>query len=296
MRRPFAIALTIALAAPLLFSPATAADPIKVVATLPILKEFAEQVGRERVEVRTLITGLESEHSYSPKPSDLKALGEARLLLEVGLGLEVWVSGLVKNAGNPRLRVITTSEGVGLIRDHAVETTSSPSGNPHIWLDPENAKVMVRHIADGLIAVDPAHKTDYLKNLADYLRRLDQTQKDLQARVASLPDRRIVTYHPAWPYFARRFGFKIEGNIIQQTGMEPSASHLADMAHRIKAGKIKVIVSEPQLNQKVAQALADETGARLVVLSPLPGTIKGTETYLALLEYNVHQLVAALQS
>ena len=296
MRRPFAIAPSIALAALLLLPPAAAADLVKVVATLPILKEFAEQVGREHVEVRALITGLESEHSYSPKPSDLKALGEARLLLEIGLGLEVWVSGLVKNAENPRLRVITTSAGVGLIRDHTAETTSSSSGNPHIWLDPENAKVMVRHIADGLIAVDPAHKTDYLNNLADYLRRLDQAQQDLQARVAPLRDRRIVTHHPAWPYFARRFGFKIEGDIVQQTGMEPSATHLAEMARRIKAGKIKVIVSEPQLNQKVARALADETGARLVVLSPLPGTIKGTETYLTLLDYNVTQLVAALQS
>ena len=273
---------------------ATSAAPFKIVATLPILKEFAEQVGREHVEVRTLITGLESEHSYSPKPSDLKALGEARLLLEVGLGLEVWVSGLVKNAGNTQLRVITASEGVGLIRDHTSNAASA--GNPHIWLDPENAKVMVRHIADALIAADPAHKDAYLKNLADYLRRLDQVQKDLLERVASLRDRRIVTHHPAWPYFARRFGFQIEGDIIQQMGMEPSSTHLAEIAKRIKSGKIRVIVSEPQFNQKVVQALADETGARIVVLSPLPGTIKGTETYLALLEYNIAQLVAALQS
>jgi len=294
MRRPLAIAVTAALFVPCFHLAAASAAPLKIVATLPILKEFAEQVGREHVEVRTLITGLESEHSYSPKPSDLKALGEARLLLEVGLGLEVWVSGLVKNAGNSALRVVTTSEGVGLIRDHASNTT--PAGNPHIWLDPENAKVMVRHIADALIAADPAHKNAYLTNLADYLRRLDQVQKDLVERVASLRDRRIVTHHPAWPYFARRFGFQIEGDILQQTGMEPSAMHLAEIAKRIKSGKIKVIVSEPQFNQKVVQALADETGARIVMLSPLPGTIKGTETYLALLEYNIAQLVAALPS
>lgn len=294
MRRPFAIAVAGALLAPFFHVAAASAAPLKVVATLPILKEFAEQVGREHVEVRTLITGLESEHSYSPKPSDLKALGEARLLLEIGLGLEVWVSGLVKNAGTARLRVITTSEGVGLIRDHASNAASA--GNPHIWLDPENAKVMVRHIANALIAADPAHKDVFLKNLADYLRRLDQAQKDLLERVASLRDRRIVTHHPAWPYFARRFGFQIEGDIIQQTGMEPSSTHLAEMAKRIKSGKIKVIVSEPQFNQKVVKALADETGARIVVLSPLPGTIKGTETYLSLLAYNVTQLVAALQS
>ena len=294
MRRAFAIAVTAALFVPCFHLAAASAAPLKIVATLPILKEFAEQIGREHVEVRTLITGLESEHSYSPKPSDLKALGEARLLLEIGLGLEVWVNGLIKNAGNSALRIVTTSEGVGLIRDHASNTTSG--GNPHIWLDPENAKVMVRHIADALIAADPAHKDAYLANLADYLRRLDQVQTDLVERVASLRDRRIVTHHPAWPYFARRFGFQIEGDILQQMGMEPSSMHLAEIAKRIKSGKIKVIVSEPQFNQKVVQALADETGARIVVLSPLPGTIKGTETYLALLAYNVTALVAALQS
>jgi ABC-type Zn uptake system ZnuABC Zn-binding protein ZnuA len=290
MRKPLAIAVTGALLVLFLHAAAISAAPLKIVATLPILKDFADQVGREHVEVRTLITGLESEHSYSPKPSDLKALGETRLLLEVGLGLEVWVSGLVKNAGNPALRVVTTSEGVGLIRDHA-----SSAGNPHIWLDPENAKIMVRHIANALIAADPAHKDAYLKNLADYLQRLDQTQRDLQERVASLRDRRIITHHPAWPYFARRFGFQIEGEILQQMGMEPSSTHLAEIAKRIKSGRIKVIVSEPQFNQKVVKALADETGARIVVLSPLPGTIKGTETYLALLAYTVTKLVAALQ-
>ena len=293
MRRPLAIAVMGALLVPFLHVAATPAAPLKIVATLPILKEFAEQVGREHVEVRTLITGLESEHSYSPKPSDLKALGEARLLLEIGLGLEVWVGGLVKNASNPALRVVTTSEGVGLIRDHASHAASA--GNPHIWLDPENAKVMVRHIADALIEADPAHRDAYLKNLADYLRQLDEMQKDLLERVAHLRDRRIVTHHPAWPYFARRFGFQIEGDIIQQMGMEPSSTHLAEIARRIKSGRIKVIVSEPQFNQKIVQALADETGARIVVLSPLPGTVKGTETYLSLLTSNVTKLVAALQ-
>ena len=291
-----AIALSIALAVPLIHPPTGLAASVKVVATLPILKEFAEQVGREHVEVQSLITGLESEHSYSPKPSDLRSLGEAHLLLEVGLGLEVWVSGLVKNAANPHLRVITTSQGVGLIRDHTVAAGLSGSGNPHIWLDPENAKVMVRHIADGLIAVNPEHKQDYLKNLADYLRRLDQAQKTLQERVAGLQDKRIITHHPAWPYFARRFGFQIEGTIIQQAGTEPTAAHLAELARLVMTNKIKVIVSEPQLNQKIVEALAGETGARVVVLSPLPGTIRGTDSYLSLLEYNVSQLIAALQS
>ena len=269
------------------------ATPVKVVATLPILKEFAEQVGREHVQVTSLISGLESEHSYSPKPSALKVVGEARLLLEIGLGLEVWVNGLVKNAGNPRLRIVTTSRDISVIRD---DSEAESQGNPHIWLDPENAKIMTRHIAEGLIEVDPSHTSEYRANLETYLQRVNDSARELQDRVKTLRDRRIVTYHPAWPYFARRFGFRIEGDIIRQIGAEPTGAELARLAHRMKTEKIKVIVSEPQLNQKVAQALAGETGARIVLLSALPGAIKGTDTYLSMLRYDIATLVAALES
>src|SRR6266487_449557 len=291
-KRPIA-ALSAAIVFLIFDTPLALTTPVKVVATLPILKEFAEQVGREHVQVTSLISGFESEHSYSPKPSDLKAIGEARLLLEIGLGLEVWVGGLVKNAANSRLRVVTTSHDIAIIRD--ASEPNSP-GNPHIWLDPENAKIMTRHIADGLMEADPAHTTDYRANLDDYVQRLTDSERELQLLVATLGDRRIVTYHPAWPYFARRFGFRIEGDIVGQVGAEPTAAHLARLARRMKNEKIKVIVSEPQLNQKVAQALAGETGARIVLLSPLPGAITGTNTYLSMLRYDIAKLVDALQS
>src|SRR5207247_9202862 len=115
MLQTLAMTLSIALAVPLVHPPTGHAASVKVVATLPMLKEFAEQGGREHVEVQSLITGLESEHSYSPKPSDLRNLGQAHLLLEVGLALEVWVSGLDKHAANPHLRALTTSQGAGLM-------------------------------------------------------------------------------------------------------------------------------------------------------------------------------------
>jgi ABC-type Zn uptake system ZnuABC Zn-binding protein ZnuA len=274
--------------------PTRSESPVKVVATLPILKEFTEQVGHEHVHVTTLITGFETEHSYAPRPSHLKAISEAHVIVEVGLGLEVWVRGLIKNAGNERVRLVTTSEGVSVIADPDKESHSA--GNPHIWLDPENAKIMTRHIATALIELDPVHKQQYEANRDVYLTHVDNTQKQLQARVAGLTDRRIITYHPAWPYFARRFGFQIVGDIVRQFGTEPSGAHLARLVHHIKTEGIKVIVSEPQLNQKVAQVLATESGARIVILSPLTGVIRGTDTYLALLTYDVLTLVDALQS
>lgn len=287
--------------------PATAAerDPIAVVVTIPVLKDLVEHVGGPHVRVQSLLSGLENEHTYSPRPGDLVAISKARLLVEIGIGLEVWVQPLVRNAGNRNLDVVTTSNGIALIRDHdpggsngadhGHSSEGRRSGNPHIWLDPENAKIMMRHITEALIRADPLHASDYRANQAAYLRRLDDLQAELVARLRSVKDRRIVVHHPAWPYFARRFGFQIAGEIVTQPGAEPSARRLQELVSRIRKDRIKVIVSEPQLNQRIPQLLAEETGARLVVLTPLTGGATGTDSYLQMLRYNVLHLAEALE-
>ena len=281
---------------------ASAEEPLNVVVTIPVLKDLAEQVGGQHVRVTSLLSGYENEHTYSPKPSDLIAVRKARLLFEVGLGLEVWVAALVKNAGSPSLTVITTSKGIGLVRDgHPPVGDHSGSedkerGNPHIWLDPENAVMMMRHISEALIQVDPIHAQEYRKNQASYLKRLDQLRAELSKRVHGLIDRRFIAHHPAWPYFARRFGFQIVGTIQAQSGSEPSALHIQSLIATIKKQNIKVVVSEIQMSQKLPDLIAKETGARVVVLTTLPGGLPRTETYLDMLRYNVLQLANALEA
>jgi ABC-type Zn uptake system ZnuABC Zn-binding protein ZnuA len=281
--------------------PAVAQEPVNIVVTIPVLKDLTEQIGKGHVRVTSLLSGYENEHTYSPKPSDLVAVRKARLLFEVGVGLEVWVSSLVKNAGTPSLRVVTTSQGIGLVRDqlddhHQTGEDRKAGGNPHIWLDPENAAIMLRHITEALIAVDPAHAADFRNNQAAYLQQLDRLVKDLSIRVRQVPDRRFVAHHPAWPYLARRFGFEIAGVIQLQSGTEPSALHLQSLIARIKKERIKVVVSEVQLSQKIPDLLAKETKARVLVLTTLPGGLPGTGTYLDMLRYNVLQLCNALET
>src|SRR5678815_598015 len=125
------------LVTPLAFA-AAPTEPLNIVVTIPVLKDLTEQVGRPYVRVTSLLSGYENEHTYSPKPSDLVAVRKARLLFEVGIGLEVWVSSLVKNAGSSSLRVVTTSKGIALLRDrpehdgaaHAAD--EKERGNPHV--------------------------------------------------------------------------------------------------------------------------------------------------------------------
>jgi ABC-type Zn uptake system ZnuABC Zn-binding protein ZnuA len=294
--RPYALpavlvaVLTWLTAGAFLHPPVASADPepLLVVVTIPVLKDLVEHVGGPHVRVQSLLSGLENEHTYSPRPSDLVAINKARLLVEIGIGLEVW-----------------TSKGIALIRDydasgsngadHGPASERGQSGNPHIWLDPENAKIMMRHITEALMRADPAHASDYRQSQAAYLRRLDDLQTELAARLKNVKDRRIIAHHPAWPYFARRFGFQIAGEIVTQSGAEPSARRIQELIARIRKERIKVIVSEPQLNQRIPQLLAEETGARLVVLTPLTGGAAGTDSYLDMLRYNVLHLAEALE-
>ncbi|MBU6434472.1 MAG: zinc ABC transporter substrate-binding protein, partial [Nitrospirae bacterium] len=256
LRLLWAILISLSLLAAPLVLAASPAVPLNIVVTIPVLKDLAEQVGGPHVRVTSLLSGYENEHTYSPKPSDLVAVRKARLLFEIGIGLEVWVSSLVKNAGSSSLRVVTTSNGIALLRDksdhdgaaHAGE--EDDRGNPHVWMDPENAATMMRHITEALIQADPAHATEYRANQASYLRKLDQLRGDLIDRIARLADRRFIAHHPAWPYFARRFGFQIVGTIQPQSGSEPSALHLHGLIAKIKKDRIKVVVSEIQLSQK----------------------------------------------
>ena len=275
-----------------------ARDPIAVVVTIPVLKDLAEQVGGSHVRVTSLLSGYENEHTYSPKPTDLIAVRKARLLLEIGMGLEVWVASLVKNAGSQSLRVITTSQGVELIPDddeaHETQHHEGTAGNPHIWLDPDNVAIMLRHITGALIEVDPAHSAEFQTNQAAYLQRLGVLQKELSIRTQQLSDRRFIAHHPAWPYLAKRFSFDIVGTIHMQSGTEPSALHLQSLIKKIRQEHIKVIVSEIQLSQRLPELLARETTARIVVLTTMPGGLAGTSTYLDMLRYNVLQLAGAL--
>jgi ABC-type Zn uptake system ZnuABC Zn-binding protein ZnuA len=297
-----AIVMSYGLLAATLVLAASAVEPLNIVVTIPVLKDLAEQVGGHHVRVTSLLHGYENEHTYSPKPSDLIAVRKARLLFEVGIGLEVWVSSLVKNAGSPSLRVVTTSKGIALLRDRSDHDGAAQSadederGNPHVWMDPENATTMMRHITEALIQIDPAHATEYRANQASYLRKLDQLRGDLSDRITRLADRRFIAHHPAWPYFARRFGFQIVGTIQPQSGSEPSALQLHGLIAKIKKDRIKVVVSEIQLSQKIPDLLAKETGARVVVLTTLPGGLPNTETYLDMLRYNVLQLANALDT
>jgi len=143
----------------LLWKPvAPAGEPIRVVTTIPILKNLVQEIGREKVVVKSLLRGVESPHTYGPKPSDLAALLGAQIFIQIGAGLEGWVDGFIKNARHEHLMIVTTSQGLLLLEDEESQTEGEAHAhikNPHIWLDPQKVKVMVRHITEALSHIAP---------------------------------------------------------------------------------------------------------------------------------------------
>ncbi len=153
---------------------------------------------------------------------------------------------------------------------------------------------MCRNIARGFEAADPYAGDFYEKRLKAYLGRLGDLATRLRAEVAKLPDRRFLSYHAAWPYFARGLGFEVAGVVTELPGQEPSAKVLAGLIRRIRGEKLRVLVTEPQLPSKLPDLLAEETGIRVVTLSHL--LVAGqAANYLELLEGNARTLIAALQ-
>ncbi|MGB9741969.1 MAG: metal ABC transporter substrate-binding protein [candidate division WOR-3 bacterium] len=268
---------------------------VVVVTTIPVLSDWVEQIGGERVAVFSLLKGQEEPHSYEPKPQDGARIARAKLVVRVGLGLDEWLNGLIVSAGGTGVKILTLADGVDLIRDSGDEHGVHEQGNPHIWLDPAVAKAGVRRIAAALIEIDPAGRGYYQQRAERYIRQLDSASTELKGAVQELNNRRFVAMHNSWPYFCRAFGFELVAAVEPVPGQEPSARTLAGLIKRMREDSVRVIVIEPQHNPEVANMLARETGAQVITLCQFNRVLAGTDSYLQLLDYDVRTLINALK-
>jgi len=268
-------------------------EKIKVVATIPPLADFVRQIGGERVSVTTLLTPGTSPHTFEPAPSQARAAEEADLIVRVGLDVDHWVDDLLPEGK----RTVTAGrlEGIELINEHLHEHHEEGhehvGANPHIWLDPLYVKLIVTGIAEELSSIDTQGSSLYEKNRDRYHVRLDSLHIKIKVSLSDLPSRKYVSYHPAWVYFAARYGLERIGVIVESAGKEPSPRSLEQIIEDIKREGARMVFAEPQFSPQAAEVIADEAGVRVLFLDPL-GT--ENETYLELMERNLETFVEAL--
>jgi zinc/manganese transport system substrate-binding protein len=278
---------------------------INVVATLPDLGSLAREIGGENINLTVLAKPTEDPHFVDARPSFVVALRSADVLIDGGAELELgWLPPLLQNARNPKLDVgkpgrVQASQGIRLMEIPANLTRAAGDvhalGNPHFTVDPIIAKAIAQHIAQAFAAADSANASSYEANYKKFEAAINAKLQEWGSAMLPFKGQHVVAYHDSWPYFAHRFGLNIDIFLEPKPGIPPSPSHLAEVIAEMKAQKIKAIIVEPYHDRKIAERVAEATGAKIVDFAQYPGALPNTETYVKLIDKLVANLGAALR-
>jgi ABC-type Zn uptake system ZnuABC Zn-binding protein ZnuA len=273
--------------------PGSGAAVVEVVTTTTVFADIVANVGGERVSATSIIPAGVGPEDYEPKPDDAKLLAGADLIVSNGVGLDDFLDTLFASGSGETAARLVLGDGLPTIDEDG-------RPNPHFWLDPTLVKgYYLPAIVKSLSGIDPPGTASYEENAAAYGAKLDDLDRELQAEVDRLPpqNRRLVTFHDAFPYFASHFGFELVGVVVDSVGQEPSAAELAALIEKVRAAHVKAVFSEAQFNPRLTDTLAQEAGITNIVttlyndaLGPPPA-----DSYTGLMRWNVEQIVTALR-
>ena len=228
-------------------------------------------------------------HDYQLMTEDMKTLEKADAFVINGAGMEDFMDKVTEQ--QKKLKVIDASRGIELIHD-------DEGDNPHVWLSVTNEIAQVRNIADQLKEADPTHADSYEKNAAAYIEKLTALKTEMHAALDNVPHKDIVTFHEAFPYFAKEFHLNIIGVVEREPGTEPTPTELQETIEQVKALPTKVLFTEPQYSPAAAETIARETGAKIYTLDPVvtgEATPAAKDAYIDTMKKNMKVLQEALQ-
>ena len=272
---------------------------ISVIASFYPLYEFTKQVGQDNVKISLLVPPGIAPHNWEPTITDLQKMYESNLIVINGIGFENWIVNF--NAVNSKVSVVDTSYSITPIKvnlENNLEILTDESKefttDPHIWLNPITIKVQVQNIANALIELDPENENSYQKNADSYKLELDILDKKIRDELSKCDKKDFFAFHNAFSYFAREYGLNQHTVLKSMDPLEdPSPKDIKEVIDLAKTLETKVIFTEEFVNPKVAQVIADETGSKLLVLSPLEFGDEN-KTYLERIEQNLSNLKEAL--
>ena len=228
-------------------------------------------------------------HDYQLMTEDMKTLEKADAFVINGAGMESFLDKVIEQQKN--LKIIDASKGIELLKDDDEE-------NPHVWLSVTDAILQVKNIAEQLKAADPKHADAYEKNAAAYIKKLEALKAEMHAELDTVPNKDIVTFHEAFPYFAKEFGLNIISVVEREPGTEPTPAELQETIEQVKKLPVKVLFTEPQYSPSAAETIARETGAKIYTLDPVvtgEANDQAINAYIDTMKKNMETLKTALQ-
>jgi ABC-type Zn uptake system ZnuABC Zn-binding protein ZnuA len=293
-----------------LASLANADEPVRVSSFSTILTEIAEQVGGSRVKVTAHVKPATDPHEFQPKPADLKTVSESQIVLLSAKHMEGYVNKLKEATGGkgtvvevgdkfPSLKMKAGDDDHGHAHGKGDEHEHGDLvEDPHWWHSIANVKRATKVVRDELTKASPADKATFAKNADAYLASLDALQKWVNNKIAELPrnQRKLVTSHDAFQYFARENGFTIYAIEGVSTNDQPSSKKVAELIATIKKQGVKAIFAESFQNPKVLSEITKETGVKLGGELLADGLGEGdASTFEGMTKHNVSTIVDALK-
>jgi len=227
-------------------------------------------------------------HDYSITTDDMKTLDGAQVFVTNGADMESFMDKVTEQM--PKLKVIDSSKGIELIKNEGDE-----GYNPHLWVSISNAITQVKNIGEQLATLDPANAQKYKANTAAYIVKLEAQKEKMHKSLDNVKNRDIVTFHEAFPYFAKEFNLNIVGIVEREPGSEPSAKDLQSTIEQVKKLKVKALFAEPQYPVKAIKTIATETGSKVYTLDPMVTGPMDADAYINIMDSNLKILEEALK-
>jgi len=272
---------------------------LKVVATFYPLYDFAQNVGGNKTSVSILVPETEDVHDFTPVPSSVEEVASANVLIFNGAGLEPWISSLVSSAANPKLVLVNCSQGIQLIPVPPEFQRNGQVVDPHIWLDPVLAKLMVNNILQGLIKADPRDDRTFTANAQEYEAKLDYLNSEImnETNFKVVKTQKFITFHEAFHYFANQYNLT-QISILGPFEESPTDTDIQSVISNVTQNHLAYIGYESLENNDIAKMVSSETNATLILMDPIEGLSQAQQVagmnYLSLMQMDLANIVLAL--
>ncbi len=246
--------------------PEKSASGIMVTVSIPPQAYFLQRIAGDQVVANVMVGPGDDPHSYEPTPDQMRSLEQSNVYFSIGVEFEhVWLDRFA--SVNPQMRIVDTVRGITRIPMAGGYDHDEGEPDPHVWLSPKLVESQLGIMADTLIDIDPSHETLYRKGLSALLEDILELDEYINDNLAGLTSRKVMTFHPAWNYFAQDYNLEVIA--VEVGGQEPGAADLKTIIDLAKENNISVIFAQSTFSSKSAQVLAAEINAKVVLLDPL---------------------------
>lgn len=255
-----------------------------VSATIFPLYDIVRIIGKDIVDVQLILPPGASPHTYEATPQTVKMIEKSLRVFAIGHGFDSWATAYI----NDQQQLVLVDKNL-LLKDSAESDHTSVSNDPHYWLDVSNAQQIAKTVAEELIQLEPSRQETIKLNLDAYLTELADLDSAIRAQLMNLSEKKLITFHEAWYYFADAYGLNIVATFEPQPGREPTPRDLADLTEIFQEYQLKVMYTEPQFSSSSIKSFLSDLQITLAQLDPIGGTPE-VDSYIELMQSNVFTL------